>query len=46
MNKLGQQAIEAHGGLEGWSRFTALSAHLIGGGDLWAVKGKAGVLLT
>jgi len=44
MNKLAKQAIDAHGGLETWNRFTALSAHLIQGGDLWAAKGKAGVL--
>ena len=44
MNKLAEQAIDAHGGLERWNRFTALSAHLIQGGDLWAAKGKAGVL--
>lgn len=37
-------AIAAHGGLERWTRFSTLSAHLIQGGALWAVKGKAGVL--
>jgi hypothetical protein len=26
---LAQFAIEAHGGLDGWNRFTTLSAHLI-----------------
>ncbi len=44
MNKLAKQAIDAHGGLECWNRFTTLSSHLILGGDLWAAKGKAGVL--
>ena len=44
MNKLAKQAMDAHGGLERWNRFTTLSAHLIQGGDLWAAKGKAGVL--
>jgi hypothetical protein len=44
VNKLGKQAIDAHGGLERWNRFSALSAHLIQGGDLWAAKGKTGVL--
>jgi hypothetical protein len=44
MNKLAQQAIDAHGGLERWNRFSTLSAHLIDGGELWAAKGKAGVL--
>src|SRR5271169_4693520 len=44
MNKLAHQAIDAHGGLERWNRFSTLSAHLIQGGALWAAKGKAGVL--
>lgn len=44
MNKLAKQAIDAHGGLERWSRFTTLSADLIQGGALWAAKGKAEVL--
>jgi hypothetical protein len=41
---LAKLAIEAHGDLERWNSFTMLSAHLIQGGVLWAVKGKAGVL--
>jgi len=41
---LAKLAIEAHGGLERWNRFTTLSAQLIQGGVLWAIKGKAGVL--
>lgn len=41
---LAKLAIEAHGGLERWNSFTTLSAHLIQGGVLWAVKGKAEVL--
>jgi hypothetical protein len=41
---LAKLAIDAHGGLERWNRFTTLSAHLIQGGVFWAVKGKAGVL--
>ena len=45
MNTLAKQAMDAHGGLERWNRFSALSAHLIQGGDLWAAKGKAGVLV-
>jgi hypothetical protein len=44
VNTLATQAIDAHGGLERWTRFNALSAHLILGGALWAAKGKAGVL--
>jgi hypothetical protein len=45
MNKLAEQAIDVHGGLERWNRFTTLSAHLVQGGALWAAKGKAGVLV-
>jgi hypothetical protein len=41
---LANLAIQAHGGLERWKRFTTLSAHLIQGGVLWGLKGKAGVL--
>jgi hypothetical protein len=41
---LAMLAIETHGGLERWNRFTTLSAHLIQGGVLWGAKGKAGVL--
>jgi len=44
MNKLAKQAIDAHGGLETWTRFSTFSSHLIVGGVLWAVKGKTGVL--
>jgi len=35
-------AIEAHGGLERWKRFTTLSVRGINGGVLWGAKGKAG----
>jgi hypothetical protein len=41
---LAQFAIEAHGGLERWSRFSTISAHLIQGGVFWGAKGKADVL--
>src|ERR1700682_763301 len=41
---LANLAIEAHGGLEPWRRFTTLSVHGINGGVLWGAKGKAGVL--
>jgi len=37
-------AIEAHGGLEHWKRFSTVSVHGINGGVLWGAKGKAGVL--
>src|ERR1700681_2397448 len=41
---LANLAIEAHGGLERWKRFSTLSVHGINGGVLWGAKGKAGVL--
>src|SRR6202022_2060083 len=41
---LAKLAIEAHGGLDRWRRFTTLSVHGINGGVLWGAKGKAGVL--
>jgi len=41
---LAQFAIEAHGGLERWNRFSTVSTHLIQDGVFWGVKGKAGVL--
>jgi hypothetical protein len=44
MNKLAEFAIDAHGGLERWSRFSKLTAHLVRGGVFWATKQKAGVL--
>lgn len=44
MDKLAAEIIEAHGGLDHWKSFAALSAHLIQGGALWGLKGKAGLL--
>jgi hypothetical protein len=41
---LAKLAIEAHGGLKRWQRFSQLSVHGINGGVLWGAKGKAGVL--
>lgn len=41
---LAKLAIEAHGGLDRWKRFTTVSVHGINGGVLWGAKGKAGVL--
>jgi hypothetical protein len=41
---LAKLAIEAHGGLERWKQFKFLTARLVQGGVLWALKGKAGVL--
>jgi hypothetical protein len=44
MNTLAQFAIDAHGGLDRWRRFSILTAHLARGGKFWATKHKAGVL--
>src|SRR5437867_1592273 len=44
MNELLETVIEAHGGLERWNRLNEVSARLIQGGALWALKGQAGVL--
>jgi hypothetical protein len=44
MSDLLQTVIEAHGGLEHWNQLNSVSARLIQGGALWALKGQAGVL--
>jgi hypothetical protein len=44
MNALLKTAIEAHGGLERWNQLDNVSARLIQGGALWALKGQPGVL--
>ena len=44
MDELAKLAIDAHGGLDRWKRFSTLSVHGINGGLLWGAKGKAGVL--
>ena len=44
MSDLLETVIEAHGGLERWTRLERVSARLIQGGALWALKGQAGVL--
>lgn len=44
MDPLAKRLIDAHGGLLRWNRFDSLSAHLVQGGALWGMKGKAGVL--
>jgi hypothetical protein len=38
---LQERAIAAHGGLPRWEQLSAVRAHLIQGGVLWAVKGQA-----
>jgi hypothetical protein len=44
MSDLLETVIEAHGGLERWNQLNNVSARLIQGGALWALKGQAGVL--
>ena len=39
MNDLQTQVIEAHGGLTRWKRHSALTATIVTGGGLWAMKG-------
>lgn len=44
MSGLARLAMDAHGGLERWRQPSSVSAHLLGGGALWGLKGKDGVL--
>src|SRR5712691_7085375 len=44
MSDLLETVIEAHGGLERWNQLETVSARLLQGGALWALKGQAGVL--
>jgi hypothetical protein len=44
MNDLARFAIEAHGGLDHWRQLKTVSARLLQGGVLWALKGKNGIL--
>jgi hypothetical protein len=44
MSDLLETVLEAHGGVERWNQLNEVSARLIQGGVLWAVKGQAGVL--
>ena len=44
MNDLLETAIEAHGGLARWNELDRVTARLIQGGALWALKGQPGVL--
>ena len=39
MNALLKQVLQAHGGLDRWNEFTRVTATIIGGGGLWALKG-------
>ena len=44
MNDLLTTMINAYGGLERWNQLESVSARLVQGGALWAVKGQGGVL--
>src|ERR1700678_3673921 len=44
MTDLLETVIEAHGGLDRWNQLDAISAHLVQGGSLWALKCQQGVL--
>ena len=44
MTDLLETVIEAHGGLERWRQLDAVSARLVQGGALWALKGQPGML--
>ncbi len=44
MNDVLNLALNAHGGLDHWRKFHAVSAHLVVGGVLWELKGQAGVI--
>ena len=44
MNELTELTIRAHGGMKRWGQFETVSAHLVQGGALWALKGQAGTL--
>ena len=44
MTDLLETVIQVHGGLERWNQLNSVSAHLIQGGALWALKGQDGVL--
>jgi hypothetical protein len=44
MTDLRDLAIAAHGGLDRWNQLSSVTAHLLVGGALWALKGQDGVL--
>jgi hypothetical protein len=44
MSDLLETVVQAHGGLERWNQLDNVSARLVQGGALWALKGQAGVL--
>jgi len=44
MNRIAQDIVNAHGGLDEWRKFRFVSARLDQGGALWGLKGKSGML--
>jgi hypothetical protein len=44
MNELAKSAMDAHGGLDRWRPLKTVSARLVQGGVLWALKGTDGIL--
>jgi hypothetical protein len=44
MDDLLAQVIDAHGGLDRWSRRTGMTARMTIGGPFWAYKGQPGIL--
>ena len=44
MTALLDELITAHGGLPRWNELDRVSARLVQGGALWAIKGQGGVL--
>jgi hypothetical protein len=44
MSDLLENVIEAHGGLQRWNELSNVSARLLQGGALWALKGQVGML--
>jgi hypothetical protein len=44
MTDLLARAVAAHGGLDRFNQFNAVSAHLVLGGRMWALKGQEAVM--
>ncbi|MDZ5446839.1 hypothetical protein U2F26_29630 [Micromonospora sp. 4G57] len=44
MNELSAKVIAVNGGMDRWNESTSVSARVLGGGGLWALKGQEGVL--
>ena len=44
MGELLDNVIDAHGGLAHWNELESVSARLVQGGAVWALKGQPGVL--